>query len=336
MTTYKEIKGTQIEVLASDPSNPVEGQVWYNSTSNVLKGSVRTTVGAWASAPNMNTARSSGGGSPAGNYQAALFSGGYTGTTETGVVESYNGTSWTEVNDLNKARYDIGGAGTYTSALAFGGQPSGSPPALLNNNESWNGTNWTEVNDLTTSVQQAGGVGASNTSALAFGGYGPTPGGPQVALTESWNGSNWTEVNDLNQARGYLGGIGIATAALGFGGSLFPGTSANTELWNGTNWTEVNNLNVSKEGQRGAGNSGNTAGLCIGQTPTAPLGDTEEWNGTNWTEVNPLNTVRFNGRGTGTTSKALYYGGQAPSGRSVATEEWTAAGAAVTRTFTDS
>ena len=39
MATYKEIKGTQIEVLASDPSNPVEGQVWYNSTSNVLKGS---------------------------------------------------------------------------------------------------------------------------------------------------------------------------------------------------------------------------------------------------------------------------------------------------------
>jgi hypothetical protein len=38
MATYKEIKGTQIEVLESDPSNPVEGQVWYNSTSNVLKG----------------------------------------------------------------------------------------------------------------------------------------------------------------------------------------------------------------------------------------------------------------------------------------------------------
>ena len=37
MTTYKEIKGTQIEAVATDPSNPVEGQVWYNTTSNVLK-----------------------------------------------------------------------------------------------------------------------------------------------------------------------------------------------------------------------------------------------------------------------------------------------------------
>ena len=53
MTTYKEIKGTQIEVLASDPSNPVEGQVWYNSTSNVLKGQAATTAGAWATGGNL-------------------------------------------------------------------------------------------------------------------------------------------------------------------------------------------------------------------------------------------------------------------------------------------
>jgi hypothetical protein len=38
------------------------------------------------------------------------------------ITESYNGTSWTEVNDLNTARRAvIAGAGTQTSALAFGG-----------------------------------------------------------------------------------------------------------------------------------------------------------------------------------------------------------------------
>ena len=37
MTTYKEIRGTNIEAVASDPSNPVEGQVWYNTTTNVVK-----------------------------------------------------------------------------------------------------------------------------------------------------------------------------------------------------------------------------------------------------------------------------------------------------------
>jgi hypothetical protein len=40
------------------------------------------------------------------------------------VTESWNGTSWTEVNDLNTARRDLGGCGaTNTAALAFGGFP---------------------------------------------------------------------------------------------------------------------------------------------------------------------------------------------------------------------
>ena len=38
MATYITLKGTTVEVLASDPPNPVEGQVWYNTTSDTLKG----------------------------------------------------------------------------------------------------------------------------------------------------------------------------------------------------------------------------------------------------------------------------------------------------------
>ena len=57
MTTYKEIKGTQIEVVSSDPSNPVEGQVWYNSTDNVLKGNVVVSASFFATGGSLNTAR---------------------------------------------------------------------------------------------------------------------------------------------------------------------------------------------------------------------------------------------------------------------------------------
>ena len=57
MTTYKEIKGTQIEVVSSDPSNPVEGQVWYNSTDQAVKGQSVTTAGSWATVTSLNTAR---------------------------------------------------------------------------------------------------------------------------------------------------------------------------------------------------------------------------------------------------------------------------------------
>ena len=37
MATYKELHGTDIEVVTSDPSNPVVGQVWYNTTTEQLK-----------------------------------------------------------------------------------------------------------------------------------------------------------------------------------------------------------------------------------------------------------------------------------------------------------
>ena len=57
MTTYKEINGTNIEAVSSDPSNPVEGQVWYNTTTNVVKGAA--LISSWATASGMNTARSS-------------------------------------------------------------------------------------------------------------------------------------------------------------------------------------------------------------------------------------------------------------------------------------
>ena len=43
MATYITIRGILIETIAGDPANPVEGQVWYNSTSTTLKGYNGTT-----------------------------------------------------------------------------------------------------------------------------------------------------------------------------------------------------------------------------------------------------------------------------------------------------
>ena len=88
MTTYKEIRGTNIEAVASDPSNPVEGQVWYNTTTNVVKGLINN-LGSWATANNMNTARNVLAG--AGTQTAALAFGGGT-PPNTAITESYNGT----------------------------------------------------------------------------------------------------------------------------------------------------------------------------------------------------------------------------------------------------
>jgi hypothetical protein len=56
MTDYINIKGQNIEVVASDPSNPTSGQIWYNSTSQTLKGQ-GFAAGSWASGTSMGTAR---------------------------------------------------------------------------------------------------------------------------------------------------------------------------------------------------------------------------------------------------------------------------------------
>ena len=38
MTTYKQLQGTDIEVRSTDPSNPTNGQLWYNTTTDQIKG----------------------------------------------------------------------------------------------------------------------------------------------------------------------------------------------------------------------------------------------------------------------------------------------------------
>jgi hypothetical protein len=57
MAEYKGIKGFKVQYLSADPSDPIIGQTWYNSTSKDLKYTGATATGAWASGNNMNTAR---------------------------------------------------------------------------------------------------------------------------------------------------------------------------------------------------------------------------------------------------------------------------------------
>ena len=73
MTTYKDIHGTKVEVRDDDPANPVNGQVWYNS--GTLKGHKVSTVGAWATGSNLNTARQQLAGAGVSNTAALAFGG---------------------------------------------------------------------------------------------------------------------------------------------------------------------------------------------------------------------------------------------------------------------
>ena len=57
------------------------------------------------------------------------------GITTSAATQSWNGTNWTNENDLNTGRTALGGAGIATSALGFGGDT----PPNTTATEEWNG-----------------------------------------------------------------------------------------------------------------------------------------------------------------------------------------------------
>jgi hypothetical protein len=98
MADYKNIKGFNIQYLDSDPPNPIEGQMWFNSTTQTLKGveAGGAPVGTWASGTSMPTAinNNAGFGQQTDSISAAGVATGQTVGGYTNVY-SYNGTSWT-------------------------------------------------------------------------------------------------------------------------------------------------------------------------------------------------------------------------------------------------
>ena len=95
MSDYKTLKGIQINVVDSDPSNLFQGQIWYNSSSEKLK--VRNTAaGVWTTGGTTNFVTTTAG--SCGTQTLALMVAGHkSGNAACTDVESWNGTAWTEM-----------------------------------------------------------------------------------------------------------------------------------------------------------------------------------------------------------------------------------------------
>jgi len=303
-----------------------EGSVFL-SAGTTLKGFGKAAglpAGTWSSGGTLNTGRSLLGG--AGNNTAGIVFGGYR-PAYNAVTETYDGTTFTEVNDLNTARYNLGSAsaGTQTSALGYGGSKSPSN-TQTGETESWNGTSWTELNDMNVAKNQVSSIGVQ-TSALAAGG---TNGSSMYDTNESWDGTSWTEVGDMNNVRYAFGSSGVDnTSGLVFGGVPYTGSPPdgypNTELWNGSSWTEVNDLNTGRAANAGAGTQ--TQAICYAGNPSNPNNAlTEVWNGTSWTEIADLATGR-NGTSPSGSAVAGFAAGTEAAPTNTVTENFTAAAA---------
>ena len=153
MSEYKGIKGFQVQTRTEDPV-PYAQALADNPYA-----------GVWGSGGSLNTTRRLIAGTGPGT--AALGFGGYS-TTVVANNESYNGTSWTELADLNTARGQLGGAnhGSQTAGLAFGGETTN---PTTNATEEYDGSSWTSGGNLNTARQDLAGCG-TQTAGLAVGG----------------------------------------------------------------------------------------------------------------------------------------------------------------------
>ncbi len=318
MTTYIELKGQDIQVVSSDPSNPTLGQIWYNTSSNQLKGFRASSGGVWSTGTSTNISREKN--VAVGVYTSALaFGGSGTGQSplmggNTVKAEKWNGSSWTtDSNSMNQGRAHLRGAGTQTAAVGFGGYSS--PPYVVQAlTENYNGSSWTASGTLPAGMSRMGAFGTQTAAVSCGGDDNPSPGG-----TYNYNGSSWTASGAMNTGRTAMGSAGTQTAGLVFSGNPDPTPIRQaTEKYNGTSWTNTGNFG---SGRYSMGSSGTqTAALAFGGG--FPLqGLTEQFNGSTWSTKAVMGSTRYNLGGCGTTTNSIAVNGS-QSGSTTQVEDW--------------
>ena len=279
MSNYKALSGLRIKYLSSDPANPIVGEMWYNSSEFKIK--CAPLIAAWSSGGNMNTGinyRYAG-----GTQTAAFGAGGYNPALPHLAVdantEEYDGSSWTNTNDMGTARYSGCGCGTQTAGLATGGTSSSGNADL--NNEEYNGSTWTEAGNISTGHGYGYNCGLQTAALMATGLSDPSPATPTVNA-ETYDGTSWTEVNNVPATRNNSGASGVLTDGLIFGGAnpgVSPAILTNSFSYDGTNWASSPALGTAAVyGNKGESESDTTSAIFFGTGPGGPLVITQEFN----------------------------------------------------------
>jgi len=294
VTTYREIIGKKIKKVSSDPSDGLDGEMWYNSTTGTLRG--LAIIEAWISGANTLTSKQVPGG--CGTQTAGLTTGGATNPPASALAttEEFNGSGWTAGGTLNTARWSTKLIGTQTAAVYSG---KGSPATPYTGaTELYNGTAWTaNPNSANDTYNYRSGCGISTAALLAGGNYPPTN---RAAGVEEFNGTSFSEGGELPQKQSSAGQAGTQTAAInsfGATNSPVPGNSGDADNaisleYNGTAWTAGPNGNgvvpLSGE-QMGAGTQ--TDAIFAGGPPTNSC----KYDGTTFTVGPALATAQPGG-----------------------------------------
>ena len=301
----------------------------WNITVNTVTGA------AWASGGNMNQDRYYMQGAGAAPQTAALGAGGYgPSSTSHALTEEYNGTSWSEVNNLPRGMGRLFGLGTQTAAIFCGGFAQ--PNTMYNETWEYDGTNWSEGGDMNTA--RGMGINFGTQTAGLIGGGGNFGGSSSVeAEVEEYNGTAWTEVNNIPNATRNNASFGTQTAGVVTQGKIspngaWPGTNTNVSFeYDGTNWTAAAAGLVTGPAGEGVGT------LTDGGTCGNNGGIYQRYDGTTW-RTDARTASNGGSRGTsGTAAAAIAFAGFDDPNILNATEEFTAETTSLNlKTLTDS
>jgi len=347
--------GQSFPGFGTEPSGGIAGG--YKTSGNAVVNNFESYNGtAFTESTDLNSARQSAGATGA-SATAGIVVGGTTGVlsppdvTGNNNVEIWNGSSWTEISEINTARYNLKALGSTCpapTAVVAGGENSGTKTGIT---EKYDGSSWSESGDMNTARSAHGGAGNVATSGICFGGEGSAPSYTNYALTEHFDGSTWTEVSDLSGTRNsFSTATGTGSAAIAAQGRN-PGFTGLTEIWSApsifqkttegqlffnstanafkvteqpippTSWSSGGTMNTARYAQAGAGSS-LTAAISFGGAAPTRSAATEQYNGSTWTEVNDLNSATNELGGSGTYTAALAVGGYVSTGLTAKTESW--------------
>lgn len=320
---------TFFEVLATDPTDPANGQVWYNSTSHIFKGALTAVGGGtWvykAQFPDRINNFSS-----FGTSNSATLAGGFnsaqSGNTNSVYLKTkyYDGGSntWSAKSNLLTAINYRSSSGDTSQGLVCGGQAHNSvTPTNTVESYSVSGDTWSLGPVLLAAVRRARGSGPSN-NALIFDGLGITT-SQFVYNAQYFDGVSWSSKAPVNiyrdgQAQG--GTMGTGGYALAAGGNSIigqPGVYPQPEVYTlSTNvWVYVAQRNYyERNGLCGAAGTASSGVYLYGGAgaPYTYLGSvlTETYNGVSnvWTIYPNMNSTRQENSGTGDTMNALTVG----------------------------
>ena len=312
MTAYNVIRGLKVKYLGSDPSNPENGEVWYNTSSNTLKIKnvfIPSGTGTWGSGGSLPAVNNGLAG--AGTQTSGLVFGSRTGPQSSSAYE-YDGSSWSGGGGLNNPQGNNNGAGSQSAGLSFGGGPSGSP---TNKTEEYNGSSWSNVNNMGFTRTLAAGSGTQISAVVATGYSNGT-------RAQTYDGTNWSTISNVGTSRYSVGAAGDSDSAfVMFGGYISSANKALTEEWNGTAWSEQNDMNNARQLYSGGCGTQSVA-LAAGGGPDS--NKVESYNGTSWSNENNLATARRSGAAGSQSGTASFFAGGRNGGTDqTITEEFT-------------